>query len=219
MKSTEFITESNLSDIEVAILNKYKIPAELVEVLGAIKQECQPYLAQVDDPVTLYRGIERHLGWYVHKNVRLEHRDPMSSSLRLHNGLNDAFSEKFGAEFRNALFCTGKKAQAGVYGTPYIIFPAGNFTFIWSDQVRDLYHYYENVVYDETNHINDAQAFLNNFDPNIYTNKGLQDAIYSGNEIMIRCRSFYGINYNTLHSGIISQPRAVLQGIREYLAV
>jgi len=140
MRFNEFITEDFAA--EQIILNYAR----------TIKQNCQPYLQQNPSAIfryPLYRGV-KPLGGFrsgsgvgdanvIRKEVRLTNRKPSDMTIELHQFINGYFKQEYGAAFRSAMFASGSPDQASDYGTVYIIFPAGNFEYLWSPEYEDLY--------------------------------------------------------------------------------
>ena len=52
--------------------------------------------------------------------------------------MEDWFIENFGAPYRNSVHVTGNIYQTEDYGSPFAIFPIGDFTFVWSPTVSDI---------------------------------------------------------------------------------
>lgn len=94
------------------------------------------YLQKNDD--LLYSGRNKN------KNVFVQHtrtnRKPVDMDYDLYLIYDKLFYKKFGIKGRsNAIFCSGDISVVSSYGAPYIIFPAGKYKFLWSDQIKDLY--------------------------------------------------------------------------------
>jgi hypothetical protein len=215
MRLLEFSLLDKLDDEQKAIMSEHSLGVneEIVEVFNALKQikkECQPFLKAVDyQPFNKYailRGLKNTNGeLHVKKQVRLGDRKPKDTPHDLHEIINDYFTDKFGEPFRNAMFVVGSDRIAGEYGQQYSIFPAGNFTFLWSDQITDLY---EELAIDEMSFLRNGQAdqVLSS-----YRNTDLQRAILSKHEIMIRCESYHG-----LFTDLTGHP-TYLKAVTEYL--
>ena len=99
------------------------------------------------------------------------------------------------------MFVTGFKDHAAKYGTTFLIFPAGEFTFAWSPRVKDLYEAFGNAEWWDlyTSSLNhgmnpDPERFNTWMDTKIFKNTDLKAAIKSRNEIMIRGPGYYGLN-------------------------
>jgi len=231
MKSTEFLREdiAKLTDVLSLARMSDSVRTQILGTVEQIKRDCQPFLNEIEDPFSLLRGLRPTPDWTVHKNVRIDDRMPMSTPENLHNSLNALFQKKFGASFRNAMFCTGNLEQAKVYGMPFAIFPIGNYKYIWSPEFRDLYQKFDGFVWDSKNDENikhlkrpnfDAgmqKLWINSINWNSYRTDGLNDAIYyqNGVEIMLRCKSYYGLNMN--HIKVDKNAGPLLNAIQDYL--
>jgi len=169
-----------------------------------IKEECQPWLQQVDNkPFTqfpVYRGIGGHRKMFIEKQVRLDGRKPKDSTLALHGFMNNYFKKQFGAPFRNSLFVSSEIDQASEYavdGSVYIVIPQGNFKYIWSPEYADLLDGIHEFHLADVTELSNASN-LEEFEDNVlgtYKNTDLIGAIQAEHEIMVRCQSYLGINY------------------------
>jgi len=168
------------------------------ELTQILQRDCQPFLRAINNSVhnlRMYRGMFERVESYTKKRVRLNDRDPMSTDKTKHVRINDYFTRTFGEPFRNALFVSGDEKQAGSYGKTSIIFPIGDFTFLWAPEVNDMaiklagrwpmVQGYEIPPKQEQ-----ADALLSRYN---YTTVDLVGAIMSGQEIMIRCKEYYAI--------------------------
>jgi len=182
--------------------------------LELVKRDCQPYLQQNSSPLVdtpMWRGLKNPMeetiiakkGPFQKRDVRLTDRKPKDTPKAIHDALNYAFVKDYGAEFRNALFVTNDMYQAGGYGALYIIFPRGNFTFLWSPDIPDIFTHYENKQTKQS----DEDFVLDLLNNNDYSTNNLQEAIKSTNEIMIRCNSYYALRVRHLSN-------SQLQGIQ-----
>ena len=195
MKSNEFILEGVTNDHQ--------------QFLNLVKHNCQPYLQQNRHPLTdspLWRGMypgnySDAEGSYQKRNVRLTDRKPRDTPMEVHKILNQVFIDKYNAPYRNALFTTGRKMDIHDYGNGYIIFPIGKFEFIWSPFISDLWRYVSDKfklgpqpIPPRDEQIKDVYEYINKIQ---YKQNDLEQAINSGNEIMMRCSSYYAIEFNT----------------------
>ena len=62
---------------------------------------------------------------------------------------------------------------------------------------------------------NDQKGFTDQFNWQSYQTTGLNDAIASGHEIMVRTKNYYGLNLNKIGSNNNTGP--LLNSIQEYL--
>ena len=211
MKSKEFITEAEYQDqgwddmhdaAEVRALERMQ--QELIPSLDLIKRECQPFLQQWGQQ-PLIRGVKRGATNFIKKEVHLEDRVPKDTPRRLHTQFNKAFVNEFGLPFRNAMFASGDHAIAKDYGLPYTVFPIGDFKFIWSKEVDDLYGQWQRVEphrqHDDPEsdeywewRLSRAEKRFTEQSVKKYQTTELNKAISSRHEIMLWVDSYYGIN-------------------------
>ena len=169
--------------------------AKLEDIAQYLFENCKPYLREIDyQPVffPLYRGMKYDSEDFTVKDVRLDDRRAQDMDSAVHSQLNSYFQNKFGEPFRNALFVAGTQHVAESFGKLYMVFPIGEFSFIWSPQVFDLYSQYgENMVDDlEEKRI---QEFIEMMDSLQYQNTDLKQAIKHTGEIMIRCSEYAAV--------------------------
>lgn len=185
--------------------------------METVKSDCAPYLKEINYALSdhmLYRGVVDTTRKYIAKTVRLEDRKPKDIELELHNRINEYFNEKFGAPFRNSIHVTSHEPQAYEYasggdesGSVYIIFPVGNFDFLWSPKISDMldaamghdlqrYGNYGNTERDVTKLKKYWERFKNEALAT-YQTTDLIAAINSEHEVMIRCKEYYGIKEST----------------------
>lgn len=152
MRYHELITEGLPPFLDPS--NELFYKPEQAKIIEGIKENCKPYLEAISyeaDRYLLYRGmninaagessikIQTSTSKLGLKDVRTTGRDPMSSYKADHDLLNQYFNEQYGHPYRNGLFVTGNMNEAHDYGNPYVIFPVGNYEFIVSDYISDLF--------------------------------------------------------------------------------
>lgn len=190
--------EPNYPDHHGLIASKHGLLMEphvikLMAFAQTVKDDCQPYLKEVDySPAIKYallRGINT-TKTYIAKRVRLENRIPKDISTDTHNRINKYFQEHYGAQFRNSMLVTSNLSQAEEYaygglniGSVYVIFPVGQFEYLWSPTVTDML--------DIVMATDDFEADLET-----YQTTDLKAGIRSGHEIMIRCKEYYGFKWS-----------------------
>ena len=207
MRSIEF-TEDDTDDSEAEynameakihdITVKYGLTSEQVNFAWEAMEDCKPYLRQNRTPLTkdiMFRGIHSSMP-FLTKKVRLDDRRPLDLVNAVHELLNTAMTKKFGEPFRNALFVTGSGSETSNYGERYIVLPRGDFTFLWSPDVSDIYNHYDNRLQTQSN-----EDFVKElFSENKYSTSQLLNAISSHSEIMIRCGSYYALRVGNTNS-------------------
>jgi len=181
----------------------------LIKIANYLFDNCKPYLEQTNYNVSnnvLFRGMAtNHDAMFNIHRVRLDNRQPESTSIKDHNALNNYFTQKFGEPFRNAMFATSSLSEAMGFTNghgffPRAVFPIGDFTFIWSPEVRDLY----------TDVLLKKEVSLEKKLPTLgYQNTDLMKAIESKNEVMIRCKT-----YCSVHMDLRSRLQLFIDDIR-----
>lgn len=136
-----------------------------------IFRDCAPYLKQVQMQVNL-SDIRRSTGilWRGMKGMpdsdpanpctKLagnRERKPSDTNLALHTILDAHLFKHFGFHYRSkGVFCSNSPVQARGYGSDlYLIFPIGEFKYVWSDTLYDAY-----VELDNRWHSNPPQSYL-----------------------------------------------------------
>ena len=181
--------------------------------METVKSDCQPYLQAIDYALydrMLYRGVIGTTKEYIAKTVRLEDRAPKDINLDLHNMINEYFNEYYGAPFRNSIHVTADEPQAWEYayggyksGSVYTIFPVGNYDFLWSPKISDMLDAamgHDLQRYGNVSNVERDQEKLKKYWERFragalatYQTTDLIGAIKSGNEVMIRCKEYYGL--------------------------
>lgn len=196
---------------------------EINNIITSIRRDCQPFIQQSDRERPLYRGIQ------VDAEIRNQpfskfsvhiKRNPLTMGKGLYNIINKGF--KFGgfkARRDNSIFCTANQDTAQNYGTPFIVFPIGNFSFTWSPIIKDMYttsrwsEIFQDV-YDASN-TNNGWFALRKMQPDwplykdmikhadynklgnnlryFYKDTDLREASDRSTEIMISCKEYYAI--------------------------
>ena len=182
-----------------------------------IKRDCRPYLQQNKSPIfrtPIFRGLgmlKVSDSIIIKKQVRLDYRQTKDMNVSIHIAMNDWMTKKFGEPFRNGLFVSGSRNVVNMYGRTYIIFPIGNFTFLYHDKFSDIYSTYSSFHWtyqDDIGNTPDKKTmtkFSKKFVKHIASvNNGnwkqdtIEQASMSKNEIMIRCKEYYAVRNDTI---------------------
>jgi hypothetical protein len=130
----------------------------------------------------------------------VEYRKPRDTHIKVHNAINEHFEKQFGWRVRNGLFTYG--AKNGVqsisthYGTTYLVFPCGNFKYVYDPDIYDLFGSFTEFQTDSSDIL---KAFLESI---YYTDSGLSKGMAAiitdkkSAEILINCQKYYLININ-----------------------
>lgn len=210
MKSNEFVKEDEWDEYDdegwkqspqQALAVKYSISIDNLDSLDLIKRDCQPFLKEVDydpfDKYPLFRGMQTD-NYFIKKNVNLVDRKPVDMGLMTHDQINKYFTQEYGAPFRDALFATGSFIDAEGYGNAYYIFPIGEFKYLWSSKIGDLYGDMNNISR-QTDTPFDQKALFNFLDWGNYQTTNLKRALNGSSEIMIRCKQYYALEVNSVY--------------------
>jgi hypothetical protein len=158
-------------------------------VVSKIRKSCAPYLSQTKLPV--YRGMVTNKDTLVHK-MRID-RQPLDTNKKVHDAFDLEFTDHFGWPYRSmAVFATGDASIAAGYankGDLVIMIPMGNFNFLWSPVYEDMFAVSHRVDEDdEENFQADVEYYV---EQGKYTDKNLDAAVRSENEIMFACHNGY----------------------------
>lgn len=127
------------SDAQEAEFKK-DILKQIHAVSFMIKKQCQPWLKQrISQPV--YRGFRTASSEKIAFIRKVRHdRRPKDSDQKLHD-MFDFVIDQLGltANRHNSMFTSGSLQVAASYGSPYVLYPTGNFSYTWSETMRDWY--------------------------------------------------------------------------------
>jgi hypothetical protein len=159
-----------------------ELPNNFDGIVEIIERDCKPFLESGAKRL-LFRGMRNKTKTMLKVNVRQD-RKPKSMGVEMHNLADKWFDEKFGFKARSAaVFVTGDSSEAHDYGSLYAIFPIGDFKFVWSKKSSDLFV-----------HLFDLASTIQKLEELNFKSTDLNDAIASGNEIMIHCKEYYAVS-------------------------
>lgn len=129
----------------IALLEKKNFHVE--DILGLLKKNCKPFLKDLSrsqKPLFLWRGAKYGKGEMSRIRTRSDRR-PKDMPYEIHQYTDDAFYNMFRVYARSkAVFGTGEKSGAEGYGRPYLLFPIGKYTPIWSPEIKDFFVHLDN---------------------------------------------------------------------------
>jgi hypothetical protein len=113
-------------------------------------ENCQPFLKESGFFFTkpdinyalgaLYRGMHDVKQHRMSEVSGTRMREPKDSSKKLHDLLDEYFKYTFGYPYRSkGVFCSAKESIAESYGQTCLIFPVGNFKYVFSKKIEDAY--------------------------------------------------------------------------------
>jgi len=197
---------------------------KLIETADRVHADCQFYLSQInagEDNQIAWRGMDsqKYYGTQsILKDVRLNDRTPKDTDESTHDYINREFTKLYGAPFRNALFVSGSVQNTIRYGFPFQIFPVGQFKFIWSPTVNDLWIETQKLhrTMQLPNRSGGEDAMLKNeqlksqarkeFNEkvlNSYQTTDISDALINRREIMIRVKQYYAVSFDNITNNIL----------------
>ena len=194
-----------MNKIKNILLESNHIPDEMVD---KILNDCSYYFKINGRPVEsppLYRGSQKFITDYEIITPR-KNRKPLDTPIEIHRALDKLFYNKFKWNVRSeGIFTTGSRGSASEYGQPYIVLPIGKFKYVWSPYIRDLHSKLVNtgVLYSrggKSKVIMEKDEYIPILEDLVskYRNDDLNHAIYTQNEISIKCDEYYMINENYL---------------------
>lgn len=184
---------------------------ELPDAREFLHRECKPFIQQSHGAGVFLRGVDTRnppelLGEFrlpsgktirLHKMKVRKDRKPMDTSTFMHTVTDEWMQEKFGISGRSgSAFVIGDKEytaykDAKSYGDVYAVIPRGDFKFIWSPAVRDLFDQYQyKGLKDKITGLHrdeKIQMIRDELDNLQYTDTDLPGAIKSGREVMLEC--------------------------------
>lgn len=186
-----------------ADLSQGEFKKSLEPVIKAIKQHCQPYLKSIDNDIEQYRmfrGMRGTDAVVMTGRVRLDKRSPKNTGDETHKYINRYFQVRYGERFRDAMFVSGSADFAKDYGNLFLVFPRGEFTFIWSPNVIDIFdidgdideamYPFDGPGLDSV----DVKSLFKYMDTLKYQTDDMKEALFSQKEVMVRTQAYYGIN-------------------------
>ena len=144
-------------------------------------------------------------------------RRPMDVPSDVHSKTDDWMNETFGIRGRSQtafVFGEHRASDAKSYGELYAVIPQGDFKFLWSPKVTDMFDYYQYKGFGERVrglHGADKDTAIELELLNMeYTDTDLRRAIKSGNEIMIECQHLLLVNLRDGDTELMEELKEVL---------
>jgi len=178
-------------------------------IIETLKQNCLPFIENLKEckkGSLLIRAIcdiegDKRNKYNVKTNFsinefdhtpELRSRIPRGMPVEIHLALNDKFIKQFGWKVRNGIFCYGVDGtfyieDVNKWGTNYLVFPIGEFKFVYSPDDYDLT---ESAKKDDFSVEN-----VKYIDDNLCKAINLRDkSKVKSNEIIIKADSYFLIN-------------------------
>lgn len=139
-------------------------------------------------------------------------RKPLNTRAIIHRAADIVLHQMFGWKPRSqGVFCSGSSELAEVYGEPSIIFPAGDFKYVWFKNAEDFFIEVSGKILERFDAL--GIDFPKGYDPDTIsdnvitivkneiikagaTDKNIEKVLadYEANEISVECPYFYCIN-------------------------
>lgn len=162
-----------------------------------IKKDCAKFIKDIRGAKGTLNRLDSYLGGNALKNAVIKkntrsNRRVMDTPEKASIGINKLLDKKFGwkARTENVVFCWGIAFASSEINSGFLIFPAGNYKYLWSPIVSDLYNVFNlsGMPSDESYIKFFKERFFDS-----YTNKNIKKAVVSFNEIMVNCKHYYMI--------------------------
>jgi hypothetical protein len=181
---------------------KWGIP----QTISFLRKNCKPFLQEVKyNNWPMYRGTDSGGDALMFTGIPRKKRLPTDMSRGDQHDLDGAFKKIFGWRPRSqGLFVTGSRANAGQYGPIYQIFPIGNFKFLYSTDIEDLYSEFDMGLSSYSEEIEDN---LPEFISDHYTDENLVRGIKANVEISILCEKYFALRVPPVPKSIVDWDR------------
>lgn len=142
--------------------NRYENPSTVKarEIFTRIKQDCEPFFKMNISKNPLYRGINTNSNKDVFiKEVRKD-RTPSNVDKKFTEAFDEVTAPILNTQVRrtNSIFTTGNHSMALEFGELFVIFPIGEFEFVWSSEINDYFDLQSDY---KTNRNIDLEPFRN----------------------------------------------------------
>ena len=183
-------------------LINYLDEAEFERDLGllskAIKEKCGPFLDTIKPIIgtgkCFIRRVHSYVPFFVIKTPRTD-RKPADTSPEFHNAFDQAFKEKFGWKARSeGVFTYPVKDIKNCFQGQYIFYPIGNFKFIYSPVIDDLFVVLDDYKMPEEEVVRLMPTYVNKNLLKVFQGKFDGRNIYP--ETMFKCKQYYLVNKN-----------------------
>jgi len=194
MRLIHYINEENL----------YKI------MIPKMAKDCSKFIKDIRGARgSLIRSDFKKSGWKISKNKTRDERKPMDTHPSLTKLINKSLKKKFGwnARTENVVFCWGSSKKV-INPTARYVFPVGNYKFVYSTKVFDLYgdlyhsDLISNLKISGNNNQEDLKKLYDYFVYeylNSYSDKDIKRAVLYGNEIMVNCKWYYLVSHEAIN--------------------
>jgi hypothetical protein len=163
------------------------------KMVDMIKRDCQPFLNVMAPILGTDKGFVRRTSRnvpFITKLIPRTDRKPTDTDLETSLAFDDAFMDKFGWKGRSEGVFTYPADLKTIKFNFNLFYPIGEFKYIWSPKVRDLYLSISGYSEPE----DEVNKFINT-----YIGKDLLKVFETSgqsvkNEVMFKCKAYYLIN-------------------------
>jgi hypothetical protein len=124
MKFNNYLTEANIS---------------LSKIIETVDKDCQPMLTMCKHRNVLFTRYYERMQTRFQRFVPRTDRRPRSTSLLLHNSINEMFMKKFGWAGRSGVFTYIVPSNFILTHGNYLFFSDGKFRIIYHPKINDLF--------------------------------------------------------------------------------
>jgi hypothetical protein len=104
-----------------------------------LEKECSKFFNLLKKKSYVFRGIENLSSDFKKVKAR-KNRQPRDTPSYVHEKLDEMFQKHFGWKVRSEGVFTSGNSELEDYGDIFLFAPIGNFKYIWSANIKDLYH-------------------------------------------------------------------------------
>jgi len=168
--------------------------AELKRLHETLVKNCKQYIKEAQGQL-LWRGV-RKTPKVITSITPRTNREPRDTPKFIHEYFDKELFKKFGWKPRSSgVFCTGDLKHAEEYGPAVSVWPIGNFKYLWSPEVMDLYLEVTHLRSKDPKEYDNLDYDLLKDMLNSYKNNNLREAILKGHEIMIGCNKYFAVSW------------------------
>jgi len=169
-----------------------------------LEKECSKFFKVIKKKSYFYRGIDG-LSTDFKKIKSRKDRKPRDTPFYVHKRIDEMFKKYFGWYVRSeGIFTSPDSDDLEDYGDIYIFVPVGDFQYIWSREVKDLYTELLNIKAVSERKISSEKLIKNTFEKRAdiiediikkyHYNKGLNLSTKYKNEVIFKCDYYYVLN-------------------------
>lgn len=175
------------------IVEDDKLKKGLDYYVPKIKKECKPFIDDIRGAAgTLFREDRKNRDKPIWKKITRTDRRPLDSPKFIHDAIDKMFKKKYGWSARSeGLFCWAMRFTDSLTYGNWLVFPAGNYEYVWSPDVDDLWGTLKDFDANDPGAVGSTiDTFKSVYLPK-YKNDKIKMAISYGNEVMVRCKYSY----------------------------